>query len=100
MSNKKIVKIGNPKSFKILEKVDDIIKLQQMKEISGRTVNPTKKKQLLREIVVEGFAQINKRLDNHQESIDELKTDVNNIKVVMIDLIETNSLKLTKAKLN
>lgn len=114
MSNKKLVKTGKPRSFKILEKIDDIIKLQQMKEISGKTVNPKNNKISLKDIVFEmreemrnGFAQINKRLDNHQQSIDELKTDVNtlkgdvnNIKVVMVDLIETNNLKLTKTKLN
>ncbi len=135
MSNKKLVKTGKPRSFKILEKIDDIIKLQQMKEVSGRKVNPKNNKISLKDIVFEmreemrnGFTQINKRLDNHQQSIDELKTDVNvlrtdvntlkgdvntlktdvntlkgdvnNIKVVMVDLIETNSLKLTKTKLS
>ena len=107
MSNKKLVKTGKPRSFKILEKIDDIIKLQQMKEISGKTVNPKNNKISLKDVVFEmreemrnGFAQINKKLDNHQQSIDELKTDVNNIKVVMVDLIETNNLKLSETKLN
>lgn len=135
MSNKKLVKTGKPRSFKILEKIDDIIKLQQMKEVSGRKVNPKNNKISLKDIVFEmreemrnGFTQINKRLDNHQQSIDELKTDVNvlrtdvntlkgdvntlktdvntlkgnvnNIKVVMVDLIEINSLKLSETKLN
>lgn len=107
MLNKKLIEIGKPRSFKILEKNDDIIKLQQMKEISGRTANPKKNKISLKDIVFEmreemrnGFVQINKRLDSHQQSIDELKTDVNNIKVVMADLIETNNLELTKTKLN
>ncbi len=85
-----------------------------MKEISGKTVNPKKNKISLKDIVFEmreemrnGFAQINKRLDNHQQSIDELKSDVNilktdvaNIKDVIVDLIQTNNLKLTKTKLN
>lgn len=92
-----------------------------MKQVTDKTVNHKNNKISLKDIVFEireemrnGFAQINKRLDNHQQSIDQLKTDVNtlkgdvntlktavnNIKVVMVDLIETNSLKLTKTKLS
>lgn len=41
-----------------------------------------------------------KRLDEQQQSINELKADVKNLKAVVVDLIETNNLKLSKTKLN
>ena len=55
---------------------------------------------------MEGFAEINKRLANQQQSINELKTDVNQLKIdskntkdFLIDVIKTNDLKVSNSEL-
>ena len=60
----------------------------------------------LRELVMEGFAEVNKRLVNQQQSINELRTDVNQLKIyskntkdVLIDVIKTNNLKVSNSEL-
>ena len=55
---------------------------------------------------MEGFAEVNKHLANQQQSINELRTDVNqlkidskNIKDLLIDVIKTNDLKASNSEL-
>ena len=55
---------------------------------------------------MEGFAEINKRLANQQQSINELRTDVNQLKIdskntkdLLIDVIKTNDLKVSNSEL-
>ena len=62
---------------------------------------------------MEGFAEINKRLANQQQSINESRTDVNtlkfdvnqlkidskNTKDLLIDAIKTNNLKVSNSEL-
>ena len=78
----------------------DLIKVKK----SGRV--PSKPGKTLRELVMEGFAEVNKRLANQQQSINELRTDVNqlkidskNIKDLLIDVIKTNNLKVSNSEL-
>ena len=85
----------------------DLIKVKK----SGRV--PSKPGKILRELVMEGFAEINKHLANQQQSINELKTDVNqlksdvnqlkidskNTKDLLIDVIKTNDLKVSNSQL-
>ena len=75
--------------------------------------NSHKQGKTLRELVMEGFAEINKHLANQQQSINELKTDVNqlksdvnqlkidskNTKDLLIDVIKTNGLKVSNSEL-
>ena len=53
---------------------------------------------------MEGFAEVNKRLANQQQSINELRTDVNQLKTdskntkdLLIDVIKTNDLKVSNS---
>ena len=78
----------------------DLIKVKK----SGKV--PPKSGKTLRELVMEGFAEVNKRLANQQQSINELRTDVNqlkidskNIKDLLIDVIKTNNLKVSNSEL-
>ena len=48
---------------------------------------------------MEGFAEINKRLANQQQSINELRTDSKNTKDLLIDVIKTNDLKVSNSEL-
>ena len=55
---------------------------------------------------MEGFAEVNKRLANQQQSINELRTDVNQLKTdskntkdLLIDVIKTNDLKVSNSEL-
>ena len=55
---------------------------------------------------MEGFAKINKHLANQQQSINELKSDVNQLKIdskntkdLLIDVIKTNDLKVSNSEL-
>ena len=99
----------------------DLIKVKKSGKVlpkSGKT---------LRELVMEGFAEVNKRLANQQQSINELRTDVNqlksdvnqlktdvdtlkfdvnqlkidskNTKDLLIDVIKTNDLKVSNSEL-
>ena len=68
--------------------------------------NSHKRGKTLRELVMEGFAEINKRLANQQQSINELRTDVNQLKIdskntkdLLIDVIKTNDLKVSNSEL-
>lgn len=89
--------------------------------------NSHKRGKTLRELVMEGFAEVNKQLANQQQSINELKTDVNqlksdvnqlkidvdtlktdvnqlkidskNTKDLLIDVIKTNDLKVSNSEL-
>ena len=68
--------------------------------------NSHKRGKTLRELVMEGFAEINKHLANQQQSINELKTDVNQLKIdskntkdLLIDVIKTNNLKVSNSGL-
>ena len=78
----------------------DLIKVKK----SGRV--PSKPGKTLRELVMEGFAEVNKRLANQQQSINELRTDVNQLKIdskntkdLLIDVIKTNNLKVSNSEL-
>ena len=78
----------------------DLIKVKK----SGRV--PSKPGKTLRELVMEGFAEINKHLANQQQSINELRTDVNQLKIdskntkdLLIDVIKTNNLKVSNSEL-
>ena len=48
---------------------------------------------------MEGFAEINKRLANQEQSINELRTDSKNTKDLLIDAIKTNDLKVSNSEL-
>ena len=68
--------------------------------------NSHKRGKTLRELVMGGFAEINKRLANQQQSINELKSDVNQLKIdskntkdLLIDVIKTNDLKVSNSEL-
>ena len=85
----------------------DLIKVKKSDRVSSK---PGK---TLRELVMEGFAEVNKRLANQQQSINELRTDVNqlksdvnqlktdskNTKDLLIDVIKTNNLKVSNSEL-
>ena len=92
----------------------DLIKVKK----SGKV--PPKSGKTLRELVMEGFAEVNKRLANQQQSINELRTDVNQLKTdvdtlkfdvnqlkinskntkdLLIDVIKTNDLKVSNSEL-
>ena len=85
----------------------DLIKVKK----SGKV--PPKSGKTLRELVMEGFAEINKQLAKQQQSINELKIDVNqlksdvnqlkidskNTKDLLIDVIKTNDLKVSNSEL-
>ena len=78
----------------------DLIKVKK----SGKV--PPKSGKTLRELVMEGFAEINKHLANQQQSINELRTDVNQLKIdskntkdLLIDVIKTNDLKVSNSEL-
>lgn len=72
------------------------VDLIQIKK-SGR--NSHKRGKTLRELVMEGFAEINKHLANQQQSINELKIDSKNTKDLLIDVIKTNDLKVSNSEL-
>ena len=71
----------------------DLIKVKK----SGRV--PSKPGKTLRELVMEGFAEVNKRLANQQQSINQLKIDSKNTKDLLIDVIKTNNLKVSNSEL-
>ena len=71
----------------------DLIKVKK----SGRV--PSKPGKTLRELVMEGFAEVNKHLANQQQSINELKIDSKNTKDFLIDVIKTNNLKVSNSEL-
>ena len=78
----------------------DLIKVKK----SGKV--PPKSGKTLRELVMEGFAEVNKRLANQQQSMNELRTDVNQLKIdskntkdLLIDVIKTNDLKVSNSEL-
>ena len=88
---------------------------------------PPKRGKTLRELVMEGFAEVNKCLANQQQSINELRTNVNQLKTdvntlksdvdtlkfdvnqlkiyskntkdLLIDVIKTNNLKVSNSEL-
>ena len=61
--------------------------------------NSHKRGKTLRELVMEGFAEVNKRLANQQQSINQLKIDSKNTKDLLIDVIKTNDLKVSNSEL-
>ena len=71
----------------------DLIKVKK----SGKV--PHKSGKTLRELVMEGFAEINKQLAKQQQSINQLKIDSKNIKDLLIDVIKTNDLKVSNSEL-
>ena len=71
----------------------DLIKVKK----SGRV--PSKPGKTLRELVMEGFAEINKQLAKQQQSINQLKIDSKNTKDLLIDVIKTNDLKVSNSEL-
>ena len=71
----------------------DLIKVKK----SGKV--PPKSGKTLRELVMEGFAEVNKRLANQQQSINQLKIDSKNTKDLLIDVIKTNNLKVSNSEL-
>ena len=60
---------------------------------------PPKSGKTLRELVMEGFAEINKQLAKQQQSINQLKIDSKNTKDLLIDVIKTNDLKVSNSEL-
>ena len=71
----------------------DLIKVKK----SGKV--PPKSGKTLRELVMEGFAEINKQLVKQQQSINQLKIDSKNTKDLLIDVIKTNDLKVSNSEL-
>ena len=71
----------------------DLIKVKK----SGRV--PSKPGKTLRELIMEGFAEINKQLAKQQQSINQLKIDSKNTKDLLIDVIKTNDLKVSNSEL-
>ena len=71
----------------------DLIKVKK----SGKV--PPKSGKTLRELVTEGFAEINKQLAKQQQSINQLKIDSQNTKDLLIDVIKTNNLKVSNSEL-
>ena len=71
----------------------DLIKVKK----SGKL--PPKSGKTLRELVMEGFAEINKQLAKQQQSINQLKIDSKNTKDLLIDVIKTNDLKVSNSEL-
>ena len=71
----------------------DLIKVKK----SGKV--PPKSGKTLRELVMEGFAEINKQLAKQQQSINQLKIDSKNTKDLLIDVIKTNDLKVSNSAL-
>ena len=71
----------------------DLIKVKK----SGKV--PPKSGKTLRELVMEGFAEINKQLAKQQQSINQLKIDSKNTKDLLIDVIKTNDLKISNSEL-
>ena len=61
--------------------------------------NSHKRCKTLRELVMEGFAEINKQLAKQQQSINQLKIDSQNTKDLLIDVIKTNNLKVSNSEL-
>ena len=71
----------------------DLIKVKK----SGKV--PPKSGKTLRELVMEGFSEINKQLAKQQQSINQLKIDSKNTKDLLIDVIKTNDLKVSNSEL-
>ena len=71
----------------------DLIKVKK----SGKV--PPKSGKTLRELVMEGFAEINKQLAKQQQSINQLKINSKNTKDLLIDVIKTNDLKVSNSEL-
>ena len=71
----------------------DLIKVKK----PGRV--PSKPGKTLRELIMEGFAEINKQLAKQQQSINQLKIDSQNTKDLLIDVIKTNNLKVSNSEL-
>ena len=71
----------------------DLIKVKK----SGKV--PPKSGKTLRELVMEGFAEINKQLAKQQQSINQLKIDSKNTKDLLIDVIKNNDLKVSNYEL-
>ena len=71
----------------------DLIKVKK----SGKV--PPKSGKTLRELVMEGFAEINKQLTKQQQSINQLKIDSKNTNDLLIDVIKTNDLKVSNSEL-
>ena len=71
----------------------DLIKVKK----SGKV--PPKSGKTLRELVMEGFAEINKQLAKQQQSINQLKIDSKNTKDLLIDVIKINDLKVSNSEL-
>ena len=71
----------------------DLIKVKKSDKV------PPKSGKTLRELVMEGFAEINKQLAKQQQSINQLKIDSKNTKDLLIDVIKTNDLKVSNSEL-
>ena len=71
----------------------DLIKVKKSDKV------PPKSGKTLRELVMEGFAEINKQLAKQQQSINQLKIDSQNTKDLLIDVIKTNNLKVSNSEL-
>ena len=71
----------------------DLIKVKKSDRV------PSKPGKTLRELVMEGFAEINKQLAKQQQSINQLKIDSKNTKDLLIDVIKTNDLKVSNSEL-
>ena len=71
----------------------DLIKVKK----SGKV--PPKSGKTLRELVMEGFAEINKQLTKQQQSINQLKIDSKNTNDLLIDVIKTNDIKVSNSEL-
>ena len=69
----------------------DLIKVKKSDKV------PPKSGKTLRELVMEGFAEINKQLAKQQQSINQLKIDSKNTKDLLIDVIKTNDLKVSNS---
>ena len=71
----------------------DLIKVKKSDKV------PPKSGKTLRELVMEGFAEINKQLAKQQQSINQFLIDSKNTKDLLIDVIKTNNLKVSNSEL-
>lgn len=66
----KLIEKGNQQAFKVIYNRDSIIILQPMKQTRIKSIEPKQKPKTLRQLMLEGFDKINKRLDNVDKRLD------------------------------
>lgn len=69
-----MIKVGNPRYYKIIKKYSDIIILQPMKQKTSKPDKSGIKQKSLKQIVLEGFAKQEERWE-HQEEFNKMILD-------------------------